>query len=199
MKRRSKRSAVPVLLSGLWGTAVYLLTLTQLYELPFAGLLFYPVLITGPVLITSACKRRCGSYMNAALAGLVSGLIYQLVSPFFPLLASVLAGASLGGALSREGSGFFTTALSALKGIVIFTVLIALGGPVSRMALYFTGRLAVYWLFWGALIGAGSLFLVPSEDNAERKECGFTDGNIAYEDLRAETRDIMRELDELGR
>jgi hypothetical protein len=199
MKRRTKRFAVPVLLSGLWGAAVYLLTLTQLYELTFTGLLFYPVLITGPVLIASACKRRGGSYMTSALAGLVSGLIYQLVSPLFPFLASVLAGASLGGALSREGGGFFTTALSALIGIVVFTVLIALGGIISRTALYLTGSLAAYWLLWGALIGTGVMFLVPSKGNEEGKERGFTHNNIPYEELKAETRDIKRELDELGR
>lgn len=178
---------------------MYLLTLTPLYGLPFTGLLFYPALLAGPLFIAVTCSGRSGSYMNAAIAGLISGFIYQLVSPLFPLLASVLAGASLGGALSREGGGFFTTALSALKGIVIFTVLIVLGGLISRTALYLTGSLSVYWLLWGALIGTGMMFLVPPEGNEEGKERGFTHNNIPYEELKRETGDIKRELDELGR
>jgi hypothetical protein len=198
MKRRAKRFAVPVLLSGLWGAAVYLLTLTPLYELSFTGLLFYPVLITGPVLITSACSRRGGSYITAATAGLVSGLIYQLVSPLLPLLASVLAGAYLGGALSRKGGGFFTTALSALKGIFFF-IIVALGGIISRTAFYLTGSLSVYWLLRGALTGTGVMFLVPPEENEEQMQRVFTHSNIPYQEFRAEAGDIKRDLDELGR
>ena len=157
------------------------------------------MLITGPVLITSACSRRGGSYITAATAGLVSGLIYQLVSPLLPLLAYVLAGAYLGGALSRKGGGFFTTALSALKGIFFFTIIVALGGIISRTAFYLTGSLSVYWLLWGALTGTGVMFLVPPEENEEQMQRVFTHSNIPYQEFRAEAGDIKRDLDELGR
>ena len=90
------------ILGGIWGLAAVISAYMFDAWLPMFSLLFYPLIFAGAVPLAVLYAGKDVPLLRAVSVGLISGLIYQLLSPVFPLFASVLAGASLGGGLSRN-------------------------------------------------------------------------------------------------
>lgn len=199
MKGRLKSVVVPSLLCGAWGVIIYLLSVTVLNGVPYRDALFYPLLLAGAVLSASIFSGAYVSFSRVVFLGLVSGFIYQAVSPVFPFLASVLTGAALGGGLwsGREGvGGFLDTAVTTLRGIVIFPLLVAAGGFVS--SLFSQPDSVAGWFFWGAWLGLG-ICLIPARLSGGKEIPNDAGRYSGLDEFKSEAGDINRELRELTR
>ena len=97
MKNKLRSGLITVLLGGAWGAFAYFFNSVLLARFPFATLLFFPLLLGGITVIIAVAFETRIPFQSALFTGLISGFIYSLLSPLFPLLSSVLAGASLGG------------------------------------------------------------------------------------------------------
>jgi len=200
MKALLKSFVVPVLFSGAWGAATYVLGYLFLSSVPIGYMFFYPLIMTG-VVVTAAASGRMGvSYARAALTGFIAGFIYLLVSPMFPTLASVLAGASLGGGLS-EGRGRFggllDGAVSTLKGMIIFPLVINTGELLGACVYIFLNSLFLGMVFWGAWLGLG-VCLIRFPVTGRRGIGGNQRRLRGLDEFRDEASEIKRDLGELG-
>lgn len=198
MKALLKSFTVPVLLSAAWGAVTYVLGFLLLSNVPMGYVFFYPMMMIGVAVVVSISGGNGVSRARAALTGLASGFIYLLVSPMFPLLASVLAGASLGGGLSaRSGrfGGLLSGTVSTLKGIIIFPLVIYSGEILGAWVLVFLNSIFLCMVFWGAWLGLGvCLIRLP----ASRKSIsGNTRRMQGLDEFRDEAGEIKRELEEL--
>jgi len=81
------------ILGGIWGLTAVISTYTFEGWLPMSSLLFYPLIFAGAVPLAVLFAGKDVPLLRAVSVGVISGLIYQLLSPVFPLFASVLAGA----------------------------------------------------------------------------------------------------------
>lgn len=197
MKNKLESVLVTVLLGGAWGVLIYFFNSVLLANFPFATSLFYPFLLGGVTLVVAiACESRI-PFERALLTGLISGFIYSLLSPAFPFLSSVLAGAGLGGGLVAEEEGLkniFSRLLSTLKGIVLFPVFVYTGSFINDV---FSSNFFI-WLFWGGWIGLGiflicmPLFITVEKGSKEE----YTESSEVGE-FKFEAQEILRELNEL--
>ena len=197
MKNKLRSGLITVLLGGAWGAFAYFFNSVLLARFPFATLLFFPLLLGGITVIIAVAFETRIPFQSALFTGLISGFIYSLLSPLFPLLSSVLAGASLGGGLITEDGclkNIFNRLFSTLKGIVLFPVFVYTGSSINEV---FSSN-SFIWLFWGGWIGLG-IFLIcmpllgtvevdSKEEYAEFSEVG---------EFKSEAQEILRELNDL--
>lgn len=198
MKALIKSFTVPVLLSGAWGAATYVLGYLLLSNVPMGYVFFYPMMMVGVAVIVSISGGSGVSHARAAITGIATGFIYLLVSPMFPLLASVLAGASLGGGLSaRSGrfGGLLSGTVSTLKGMIVFPLVIYSGEILGAWAFVLLNSVFLCMVFWGAWLGLGvCLIRIP----ASRKSISGNKRRMQGLDVfRDEAGEIKRELQEL--
>ena len=200
MKATIKSFIVPVLLSGAWGGITFLLGYALLNDLPMGYAFFYPILLAGVVLASALTGGHGVSGARAVLTGFISGFIYLLVSPMFPLFGSVLAGASLGGGLSQGGGrlgGFLGGIISTLKGMIILPLVILSGEFLGVLILVSLDSVVLSCIFWGAWLGMGvclirfPLFGKKRGDGDHRLLSGL-------EEFRSESREIARDLGEFN-
>ncbi len=200
MKAAIKSFIVPVLLSGAWGAATLLLGYAFLNNVPLGYMFFYPMLLTGVAVAASAGRPGGISYARAGITGLVSGFIYLLVSPMFPLFASILAGACLGGGLSagrHRLGGLLEGIISALKGMIIFPLVIFSGEFLSMLALIYTDSVILCCFLWGAWLGFGvCLIRFPVFGKGGGRDERRTIPGL--EEFRAESKEIERDLREFN-
>lgn len=200
MKAAIKSFIVPVLLSGAWGAATLLLGYAFLNNVPLGYMFFYPMLLTGVAVAASAGRPGGISYARAGITGLVSGFIYLLVSPMFPLFASILAGACLGGGLSPGGGrfgGLLDGTVSTLKGMIIIPLVIASGEFLGAAIMIFLGSLLLAAVFWGAWLGFGvCLIRFPVFGKGGGRDERRTIPGL--EEFRAESKEIERDLREFN-
>lgn len=198
MKALLKSFMTPILLSGAWGAVTYVLGFLLLSNVPMGYVFFYPMMMIGVAVVVSISGGSGVSPARAALTGLATGFIYLLVSPMFPTLASVLAGASLGGGLSaRSGrlGGLVNGMLSTLKGMIIFPLVIYLGEMLGAFVLIFLNSIFLCMVFWGAWLGLGvCLIRFPVSGKSVSGNARRAEGLDAFRD---EAGEIKRELAEL--
>jgi hypothetical protein len=200
MKALLKSFIVPVLFSGAWGVMTYLLGDILLSRVPIGYMFFYPIIMTGVVVAAAISGGSGVPYARAALTGFITGFIYLLVSPMFPTLASVLAGASLGGGLS-EGRGRFggllDGAVSTLKGMIIFPLVIYSGELLGACIFIFLNSLFLGIVFWAAWLGLG-VCLIRFPVTGRRGIRGNPRSVRGLDEFRDEASEIKRDLGELG-
>lgn len=184
---------------GVWGLAAVILAYMSSAWLPAFTFLFYPFILAGAVPAAVLFSGKKVSVSRAIFVGFITGLIYGLVSPIFPLIASILAGASLGGGLSHgtEKPGeSLELILSTLKGAVVLPLIILTGSIGSALLDVLTHAPLYHWLFWGAWATLCIRFITgPGKDEPE-KTC--LPGKSALDDFRTEAAGLTREISELN-
>ena len=187
------------LVGGLWGLLAVIAAYMFYAWLPMFSLLFHPLIFAGAVPAAVLFSGKNVTAMRAVFIGLVSGLIYQLLSPISPLLASVLAGASLGGGLAENSDkpvAIPGLILRTLRGALILPLIILTGTIVSGPLYLITQAPLYHWLFWGTWVALG-IRLISGPGNEGTKESNLT-GNSTLRDFRSEAGKIVRELSELN-
>jgi hypothetical protein len=156
--------------------------------------------MTGVVVAAAISGGSGVSHARAALTGFITGFIYLLVSPMFPLLAAVLAGASLGGGLS-EGKGRFggllDGAVSTLKGMIIFPLVIHSGELLGAFVYIFLDSFFLGTVFWAAWLGLG-VCLIRFPMSRRRGISGDKRRVRGLGEFKDEAGEIIRDLGELG-
>jgi hypothetical protein len=188
---------VTVLLGGAWGVFTYFFNSILLDKFPFATFLFYPLLLAGIAIITPIAFESRIPFKRSLFTGLISGFIYSLLSPAFPFLSSVLAGASLGGGLvdeEKSSPNILNRLLSTLKGIVLFPVFVYAGSFINDV---FSSNFFI-WLFWGGWIGLGIFFICTplfrtGEADSKEEYPEFSEVG----EFKSEAQEILRELNDL--
>jgi hypothetical protein len=199
MKALLKSFTVPVLLSGAWGAATYVLGYLFLSNVPIGYMFFYPIMMTGVAVAVVISGGSGVSHARAALTGFITGFIYLLVSPMFPILASVIAGASLGGGLSGRGGrfgGLLSSGVSTVIGMIIFPLVIKSGELLGACVLIFLNSIFLSMVFWGAWLGLGVClirFPVAGRKGILRDKCRVP----GLDEFRDEAGEIKRDLGEL--
>jgi len=200
MKALLKSFVVPVLFSGAWGVMTYILGDIFLSRVPIGYMFFYPIIMTGVVVAAAISGGSNVSHARAALTGFITGFIYLLVSPMFPTLAAVLAGASLGGGLS-EGRGRFggllDCAVSTLKGMIVFPIVIYSGEILGAFIFIFLNSLFLGMVFWAAWLGLG-VCIIRFPVTGRRGIGGNQRRVRGLDEFRDEASEIKRDLGELG-
>src|SRR3989304_5860181 len=136
MKNKFKSLLTPILLGGAWGVFTYLLGSFISSRLSFTSFLFYPILFGGVAGIIACTFESRIPFARAITVGLISGFIYNILSPIFPFITSVIVGAILGGGLaSDEGrlKDVFSRLIYILKGVFIFPFFIYVGGLLAGL------------------------------------------------------------------
>jgi len=199
MKNKLKSIFIPLILCGFWGTFIYLLgnfIFTQSRLTPF---FFYPVLFTGITAIVSVTLVLRIPFRRALVVGLLSGFIYQVLSPIFPFLSSVLAGVSLGGGLITDNGRWgdlFNRIFSTIKGAFILPIFIYTGGLVTGIPNSIVDSYFFIWFFWGAWIGLGICLITIPVFNTDDTEEDF-ETLSELDEFKSEVRQILRELDQM--
>ncbi|MBI2487797.1 MAG: hypothetical protein HYW01_12815 [Deltaproteobacteria bacterium] len=199
MKNKIIPLLTPVLLSGFWGIFTYLLGAFILTQFPLTSLLYYPILFGGITLIIAITLESEIPFSRALIVGLISGFIYQILSPIFPFLSSILAGVSLGGGLIvDEGKlgDVFNRLFSILKGIFLFPVFVYTGGLVAGITNSIFDSDFFLWLFWGAWIGLGiCLISIPIFKTDDTEQDFQTLSEV--DEFKSEAQQILSELNQL--
>ena len=200
MKNKFKSLFIPIFLGGAWGVFTYLIGSLILSGFSLASFLFYPVLLGGVTGII-ACAFGSGiPFVRAITVGLISGLIYHILSPISPFLTSVLVGAGLGGGLSTEEGRLkdvFRRFMSILKGVFIFPFFIYVGGLVAGLTSSIFGSNFIIWFFWGGWLSLGiCIIYMPLFKEANSGEDFET--LTEADEFTSETHEILRELGQLG-
>src|SRR3989337_2766686 len=136
MKNKFKSLLTPILLGGAWGVFTYLVGSLVLSGFSLASFLFYPILFGGVTGIIAYTFESRIPFARAITVGLISGLIYHILSPISPFITSVIVGAILGGGLaSDEGrlKDVFSRLIYILKGVFIFPLFIYVGGLLAGL------------------------------------------------------------------
>jgi hypothetical protein len=118
----------------------------------------------------------------------------------FPIFASILVGACLGGGLSPGGGrfgGLLNGIISTLKGMIIIPLVITSGEFLGAAIMIFLGSLLLAAVFWGAWLGMG-VCLIRFPLIGRRR--GDEDPRLisGLEEFRSESREIARYLGEFN-
>ena len=199
MKNKFKSLLTPMLLSGAWGVFTYLLGSFISSRLSFTSFLFYPVLfggVTGIIVCTFGSRIP---FARAITVGLISGLIYHILSPISPFLTSVLVGAGLGGGLATDEGRLkdvLRRLISILKGVFIFPFFIYVGGLLAGLTDSIFGSNLIIWFFWGGWLSLGICIInMPLFKEADSSEDLETLSEA--DEFASETHEILRELRQL--
>jgi hypothetical protein len=196
MKNKLKSFLVPMIIGGLWGVVIYLVSSLIFSTFPIASSLFFPVLFGGIAGIFSICVRTGISVERAIIVGLLAGSIYNLLSPIFPLFASILVGACIGAGLGRGSGKIFKlldTLVRAMKGVLLFPILIFFGNLVSQFGFSIFNSSTVVWFIWGFLLFfAIYVTCAPFLDSCRSE--GDRDTYIMLDEIKRESQGILEEM-----
>lgn len=184
---------------GFWGVAVNSVHSVALGKVPFAYLIFFPILFGGLSGIFSVISRIGTSTERALAVGSLAGFLYALLSPIFPFIASILAGACLGAGLGRysaDNADLFYRVTGLVKGIIIFPVVILSGNLVSKFLFGILNSDFIVCFIWGfLLLSAIYLTCAPFTDSYKSRAYRETYGCL--DQFKSETREILNELSQL--
>ena len=199
MKNKFKSLLTPMLLSGVWGVFTYLIGSLISSGFSLASFLFYPILFGGVTGIIACAFGSRIPFVRAITVGLISGLIYHILSPISPFLTSVLIGAGLGGGLATDEvrlKDVFRRLISILKGVFIFPFFIYLGGLLEGITSSIFGSSFILWFFWGGWLSLGiCIIYMPLFKEADSGEDFET--LTEADEFTSETHEILRELRQL--
>ncbi len=199
MKNKLKSLLIPVLLGGIWGVFTYCIGSLVLFRLPFTSFLFYPFFFGGIVVVIACTTESKIQFSRALIIGLISGFIYQILSPTLPLFSSVLVGASLGGGLAHDEGTFkdmFSRLFSILKGIVLFPIFIFVGRLLISLTSSITDSYLIFWFSWGVLLSLTISFIYSPLLNSENSDNDLQ----TYSDVdqfKSDVQQIKKELNQL--
>ncbi|HWP93991.1 MAG TPA: hypothetical protein VNN20_17545 [Thermodesulfobacteriota bacterium] len=199
MNNKLKSMLIPLIICGFWGTFIYLLGTFIFDQSQIASFLFYSILFGGITSIVSVTLELRIPFIRALVVGLLSGFIYQVLSPIFPFLSSVLAGVSLGGGLiADEGKwgDFFNRIFSTIKGVFVLPFFIYTGGLITGISSGIFDSDFFLWFFWGAWIGLGVCLITISIFSTDDTEEDFKTLS-ELDEFKSEVRQILRELDQM--
>jgi hypothetical protein len=200
MKVEIKSLLARGILGGIWGLTAVISAYTFEGWLPMSSLLFYPLIFAGAVPLAVLFTGKGVPLLRAVSVGVISGLIYQLLSPVFPLFASVLAGASLGGGLSHNAGkpgGLLEVILTTLKGSVMVPMIILTGSFLGESLYKLTESPMAYWYFWGFWAALG-ISLIPRARSKKSGPEHAPRNRSVLDDFKEDARDIKRDLSELN-
>lgn len=147
------------------GASVYAAYSSVLGELPVYDYLFFPSLFATVSVSVPLVFRSKAPVAGNFVTGLLSGLVYGLISPLFPLFAALITGASIGGGLAKRGEkpgAALEMVVMILKGAFWLPVAIFLGGSVIALSGLTGSSPMLLWLLWGGCLGLGlGIILVP--------------------------------------
>ena len=199
MKNKFKSLLTPILLGGAWGVFTYLLGSFISSRLSFTSFLFYPILFGGVAGIIAFTFGSRIPFARAITVGLISGLIYHILSPISPFLTSVFVGASFGGSLATDVGKLkdvFRRLISILKGVFIFPFFIYVGGLLAGLTSSVFGSNFIIWFFWGGWLSLGICIInMPLFKEANSSEDFQTLSEA--DEFTSETHEILRELRQL--
>ena len=199
MKNKFKSLLIPMLLGGAWGVFTYFIGSLVLSGFSLAPLLFYPILFGGVTGIIACTFGSRIPFVRAITVGLISGLIYHILSPISPFLTSVLVGAGLGGGLATDEGRLkdvLRRLISILKGVFIFPFFIYVGGLLAGLTDSIFGSNLIIWFFWGGWLSLGICIInMPLFKEADSSEDLETLSEA--DEFASETHEILRELRQL--
>jgi hypothetical protein len=199
MKNRPASFLGTMMTAGLWGIIIYLVSLPILSNVPFVSSLFFPVFFGGIAGIFSISVRTGVSVERAIIVGLLAGFIYYLLSPIFPLHASILVGACMGAGLGRDSGKIFKpldTLVRVMKGILLFPILIFFGKLVSQFVFSILNSSTIVWFIWGFLLFfAIYLTCAPFLDSFKSDE--DQDIYLMLNEFKRESQGILKEIHRL--
>lgn len=199
MKVDIKSRLASGVLGGVWGLAAVMSAYMLEGWLPMFSLLFYPLIFAGAVPLAVLFSGKDVTVFRAVSVGVISGLIYQLLSPLLPLFASILAGASLGGLSgnAEKPGGQLGLIISTLKGSVIVPVIILTGSFIGGSIYMLTESPVALWFFWGFWAVIGISFIPNSAYGEPERDC--TGRRYSpLDEFKEDARDITRDLSELN-
>ncbi|MGH7900725.1 MAG: hypothetical protein ACRENZ_03210 [Thermodesulfobacteriota bacterium] len=199
METRLKSLLTTLLLGGIWGVFTYCIGSFVLFRLPLTSFLFYPFLFGGIVVVIAFTIESKIQFTRDLVVGLISGFIYQILSPTLPLLSSVLVGASLGGGLAHdEGTvkDIFGRLFSILKGIIFFPVIIYVGGILVSLTSSITDSYLIFWFSWGILLSLTISFIYSPLLSSENSDNDFQTLSD-LDEFKTEAQNILTELNQL--
>jgi len=199
MKNKFKSLLIPILLGGAWGVFTYLVGSLVLSGFSLASFLFYPILFGGVAGIIACTFESRIPFARAITVGLISGLIYHILSPISPFLTSVFVGASFGGSLATDVGklkGVFRRLISILKGVFIFPFFIYVGGLLAGLTSSIFGSNFIIWFFWGGWLSLGICIInMPLLKEGDTREGFQTLSEV--DEFKSEAHEILRELRQL--
>jgi hypothetical protein len=199
MKNKFKSLLTPILLGGAWGVFTYLLGSFISSRLSFTSFLFYPILFGGVAGIIACTFESRIPFARAITVGLISGFIYNILSPISPFITSVIVGAILGGGLaSDEGrlKDVFSRLIYILKGVFIFPLFIYVGGLLAGLTNSIFGSNFIIWFFWGGWLSLGICIInMPLLKEGDTREGFQTLSEV--DEFKSEAHEILRELRQL--
>jgi hypothetical protein len=196
MKNRPTSFLVTMMIGGLWGIIIYLFSSLILSNVPFVSSLFFPVLFGGMAGIFSISVRTGVSVERAIIVGLLAGFIYSLLSPIFPLHASILVGACIGAGLGRDSgniSKLLNTLVRVMKGVLLLPILILFGNLISQFVFSIFKSDTIVWFIWGFLLFfAIYVICAPFLDSFRSEE--DRDIYLMLDEFKRESQRIMKEI-----
>lgn len=199
MKNKFKSLLIPILLGGAWGVFTYLVGSLVLSGFSLASFLFYPILFGGVAGIIACTFESRIPFARAITVGLISGLIYHILSPISPFLTSVFVGASFGGSLATDVGklkGVFRRLISILKGVFIFPFFIYVGGLLAGLTSSIFGSNFIIWFFWGGWLSLGICIInMPLLKEGDTREGFQTLSEV--DEFKSEAQQILRDLNQL--
>lgn len=200
MKLNIKSRLARGITGGVWGLAAVMSSYMFDAWLPMFSILFYPLIFAGAVPLAVLFSGYEVPILRAVFVGIISGLVYQLLSPIFPLAASVLAGASIGGSLTRSSEKpgeLLGLLVNTLKGSVIVPLIILTGSLIGGPIYVLTQSPLAYWFFWGFWAVIGFTF-IPGYGRREQDKSSDLKGHRGLDEFKENAKDISRELSELS-
>ncbi len=198
MTKYIKDLPISILLSGGWAVFAHMIITILPHGQP-VNMMFFLLLFAGVTVIISLVSSTAVSVSRSLLVGLISGFIYELLTPGFPFIAAVLAGISLGGGLCTANQGFgafLKKMVSVVKGLTFFPIVVLLAGFTASVIFSLSHSTILYWFTWGSWLGIGVYFISGERTTTFRNKEGITTGS-SIGDFRSDARDIKRELSSL--
>ena len=126
----------------------------------------------------------------------MAGFVYNLLSPIFPLLASISVGACIGAGLGRGSGKIFKlldTLVRVMKGVLLFPIFIFSGNLVSQFGFSIFNSSYIVWFIWGFLLFfAIYVTCAPFLDSCRSE--GDRDTYIMLDEIKKECQGILKEM-----
>ena len=201
MNELGKNIIISLLLGGLWAVIVETILSTLLYPGNLTSIIFYPLLFTGFIFISTFYFDIDIKLLRILLTGLASGLGYYFFSAYFPLLSILFIAFILAVGLTAQNGSKADFLTMLLKG----SVCIPIGIFITDLLIQFSGILIkqqiLSWLILGAVINICFMItIIPISKLLQNKS--EKTGDPIYRkdeigDFRSETRDIIKDLNSI--
>ena len=201
MNELGKNVVISLLLGGLWALLVETILSTLLYPVNLTSIIYYPLLFTGFIFISTFYFDIDIKLFRILLTGFASGLGYYFFSAYFPLLSILFIAFILALGLTAQHGSKADLLTIFLKG----SVCIPLGIFITDLFIQFSGILIkpqiLSWLILGAVINICFMITIIPISRLLQNKSEKT-GDPIYrkddiDDFRSQTRDIIKDLNSI--